>query len=317
MRAMPAMIALALMFGAASAQAAHGSRAEAVMDLIANPQGGPVVIAHRGCHNPDPLSGLAQSAPENSLVALQRCANIGVDVMELDIHQTIDGHLIIMHDDTVDRTTDGHGRVDQLTLEQIRALHLRDNLGGAKAALTAMGVPTLDEMLGAAQNIVLNLDVKGPIYAEVVDAVRRAGAQHRVIVKNIAGIGSAPLADMPAYRDVPFMPILSSADAAGSDLAAVAHRQGMAQHKPLAYELPYMDGANLPALAAEAHARHLRLWNNSLWAGFVSGYGGDVEALRDPDGVWGRQIRAGISMIQTDEPGPLLRFLRRAGQKNI
>jgi glycerophosphoryl diester phosphodiesterase len=298
-----------------AAPAAASGRAEALMAKIENPNGGVVVIAHRGCHNRDPRAGLADNAPENSIAGLDRCVKIGVDVMELDIRRTVDGYLVVMHDESVDRTTDGHGKVATLSLAQLRALHLKQDEGGAKAALTDQRVSTLDEMLAASENIVLNLDVKAAIYDEVVDAVRRAGAGQRVIVKNVAGSGSPALAGIEPYRQVPFMPILSSADPAGSDLAKVAQQQGGASKRPVAYELPYMDGANLPALAAEARRQGVRLWNNSLWQGFIAGYGGDIDALRDPDGVWGGQIRAGISAIQTDEPASLLRYLRQNGDK--
>jgi glycerophosphoryl diester phosphodiesterase len=62
-----------------------------------------------------PAKGL-DSVPENSLAALERCIELGVDMMETDIHRTRDGALVIMHDDTVDRTTDGTGAVADLTL---------------------------------------------------------------------------------------------------------------------------------------------------------------------------------------------------------
>lgn len=291
--------------------AVPGDRATAIARRIADPDGGAIVVAHRGCHNPAPRHGLS-SVAENSPAALDQCVALGVDVMELDVRRTRDGHLVILHDATVDRTTDGHGKVVDLTLAAVRALHLRDNEGGAGTTLTDARVPTLDEMLAQARGrIVLNLDVKDAIYAEVVAATERAGAAGRVIVKNAAGIGDPPLAALPPYDRIPFMPILSASDAAGSDLVAVMRRQDDGARRPLGYELPRMDAAQLPGVAAEAKRQHRRLWCNSLWDGFVRGMGGDVDALRDPQAVWGRMIAGGISMIQTDEPEALLRYLGR------
>ncbi len=61
-------------------------------------------------------------APSNTLYALKTAKAKGAEVLELDVHATLDGELVVLHDATVDRTTDGEGRVDSLTLEQIREL---------------------------------------------------------------------------------------------------------------------------------------------------------------------------------------------------
>ena len=70
-------------------------------------------VAHRGA------SG---NNPENTLRAFQKALEIGVDEIELDLRSTRDGHLVVMHDATVDRTTDGTGAIGELTLAEIRAL---------------------------------------------------------------------------------------------------------------------------------------------------------------------------------------------------
>ncbi len=278
---------------------------------LLDPNGRLLIAAHRGCHNPAPGHALP-SAPENSLVGLDHCVAMGIDIMETDVRRTRDGHLVMVHDATVDRTTNGTGAVDHLTLSQIKALRLRDNEGEKGAGLTDQQVPTLNEILAHAGNrIVLNLDIKDAIYAEVIDAVVRAGATDRVIVKTVAGIGSAPLAAMAPYDRVPFMPILSSGDAQGADLAAIVTRQASGKRRPIGVEVPRMPAAALPSVAAAARAAHGRVWANTLWEGFIGGYGGDVDALRDPDAVWGRLQRAGVGIVQTDEPEALRRYLMR------
>lgn len=267
-----------------------------------------LVVAHRGCHNPAPRHGWRSSTPENSLAGLERCIALGVDVAEGDVRRTRDGYLVMMHDDTVDRTTDGQGKVADLTLAQIRALRLRENEGGADVALTDQKIPTLDEMLASAKGrILLNLDVQDGLYAETIAAVRHAVQQDGVIVKQPASTGSPILADVPPFDDVPFMPIL----VAGPDMAAVATRQLSGRRKPVAFELARLTPAALSELAIIANRAGRRLWVNSLWEGFVRGVGGDVDALRDPDAVWGRMRDGGISAIQTDEPEALLRYLHR------
>ena len=195
----------------------HAADTNTIMRRIRDPQGGLIAIAHRGCHEPAPWHGWG-SAPENSALALDRCAQMGVEVMETDVHKTRDGYLVIMHDDTVDRMTEGKGAIETLTLAQIKALHLRANEGGPAAPLSDQTILTLEEMLALAKGrIVLNLDVKAMVYAEVVDAVMRAGAQERVIVKTTGGLGSAPLASMAPFDKVPFAVIPTSADERGVD----------------------------------------------------------------------------------------------------
>jgi glycerophosphoryl diester phosphodiesterase len=286
----------------------------AIRAKILDPQAGPVIVAHGGYHNPAPGHGLA-STPENSLAALDRCIAIGVDVMETDIRRTRDGYLVIMHDETVDRTTSGHGRVSAMPMAQINELRLRENEGGEEGARTDQRVVSLDQMLAHARGrIILNLDVKNAIFGEVAAAVRRANAVHRVIVKAYAGIGSLPLADVAPYDAAPFIAILSSGDTTGAELPAILAQQSRARVRPTAYEVPRMPVAALPPLAAAARSAGGRLWANSLWEGAIGGVGGDVDALRDPDSVWGRLVRGGITMIQTDEPEALHAYLRSKEQ---
>ncbi len=296
-------------------EAAPPTRAADVMRELHDPGGEVLIAAHRGCHNPAPGHGLATTAPENSRLALERCVSLGVDIVEMDVRQSRDGNLVIIHDATVDRTTDGHGRVSDLTIAQLRQLHLRDDEGGKAIAITDQRIMTLEELLRAAgDRLVLNLDVKDASYPAVVDAVVRLGAEGRVIVKAVAGIASPPLSGAAPFDRVSFMPILSASDDAGADLAAVARRQSLGARRPLGYELPYMDPDQLPPMAREARRQGARIWLNSLFEGFVRGWGGDSVAVSKPDDVWGRMTSGGVSIIQTDYPERLALYL---GDRNL
>jgi glycerophosphoryl diester phosphodiesterase len=130
-----------------------------------------VVAAHRG----GPSPGYA----ENSIEAMARVASQVPALHEIDIARTRDNVLVLMHDDTLDRTTTGTGDVRAHTLAQIKALRLKDNDG---KVLTHQ-VPTLREALEwAAGKVILELDVKrGVSYEDVVAEVRAAGAMARVV----------------------------------------------------------------------------------------------------------------------------------------
>ncbi|XQA66102.1 glycerophosphodiester phosphodiesterase family protein [Xanthomonas sacchari] len=275
---------------------------------LAAPDGGIFVVAHRGCHNPAPAHGFPGHAPENSLLGLERCVTLGVDMLETDIRRAGDGTLVMFHDATVDRTTDGTGKVAELTWPQLSRLRLRDDEGGADAPLTDQHPLTLQQMLAAAKGrIMLNLDVKAPIYAEVVEAVRRAGMERQVVVKTEVGVASQDLASMPPFDRINFTPVLLNPPGT-DDLVQTVRTQTDGKVRPVAIELPRMRLAQLPAVTALARQRHVRLLVNTLWEGFVADVGGDADAVRDPEAVWGRLYRAGIGAFQTDEPEALLRY---------
>src|SRR5690242_19634940 len=94
-----------------------------------------IVIAHRGDH---------RNAHENTLTALQKAIDAGVDYAEIDVRRTLDGHHVLMHDRTVDRMTDGHGAVEQLTLSQIQELHVHDL---KRPQIPSDRIPTFTETL--------------------------------------------------------------------------------------------------------------------------------------------------------------------------
>ena len=92
------------------------------------------IIAHRGG------SSLGN---ENTLSCIAAGMAAGADMVEIDVHQTADGALVVCHDMSVDRTTDGKGRIEDLTLAQIRSLRIV----GEDGVLTDEHIPTLDEVL--------------------------------------------------------------------------------------------------------------------------------------------------------------------------
>lgn len=293
----------------ASPAAPGEDHAAAIHRRIADPNGGPIVVAHRGCHAAAPDHSLP-SVPENSTAALDHCVAIGVDVMETDVRRAKDGTLVMIHDATLDRTTTGTGPVADRTIDELKMLRLRADLGGPDAPATDERIMTLDEMLTHAdRRIVLNLDIKDAIYPEVIDAVLRAHARDRVIVKTTASIATVPLSAIPPYDRVPFMPVLRY-PVAQDQLADVMRTQLRARKRPLGFELPTLTSAILPTLASIAREAHVRLWINTLGNGYVTDLGGDAQATADPARVWGRLQQLGISMIQTDAPEALIRLQR-------
>lgn len=97
-------------------------------------QGRPIVVAHRGG---------AALGMENSLSCIKAGIATGADMVEVDVHQTADGQLVVCHDATVDRTTNGQGRIERMTLVEVRALRLLQPDGSPSNET----LPTLEEVL--------------------------------------------------------------------------------------------------------------------------------------------------------------------------
>ena len=108
----------------------------------------PHVIAHRGD---------SRKAPENTIAAIKQAADLGADGIEFDVHVTADGLPAVIHDATVDRTTNGSGRVAQLSYEAIRDL---DAGSWFSEAFVGEPVPTLSEAVEAAGGTFINVHVK-------------------------------------------------------------------------------------------------------------------------------------------------------------
>ena len=92
---------------------------------------------------------------ENTMTAFEQAVLSGCDMIETDVHLTLDGYPVLIHDDTVDRTTNGHGRVDEMTLVELKELNAGDTKCPEK-------IPTLEELLAYVcdKNVTLNIEIK-------------------------------------------------------------------------------------------------------------------------------------------------------------
>ncbi|WP_369939999.1 glycerophosphodiester phosphodiesterase family protein [Xanthomonas medicagonis] len=272
-------------------------------DRLRDPHGDALVVSHRACWT---------FASENTLDGIAACIARGVDMVEIDVRTTHDGVLVLMHDATVDRTTDGHGAVAELEAAQIAALRVRSRGGGPDSTLTARHPPTLAQALALARGKVLvNLDIKAASLDQVIAAVEAAGAQRDVLL-------NVPL-DVPAA-------VLQRARKAGiavqalylqrdSPLSPQQALRRAAALRPAVVQLMFDDPAVLD-IAQRDLAPHARLFVNTMTNDIASGKPmrlsadyTDQRALRDPAAVWGGLRKRGVSMIQTDEPVALQRYL--------
>jgi glycerophosphoryl diester phosphodiesterase len=138
--------------------------------LAARRDGYPLISGHRGA---------AAYAPENTMAAFRAGLEAGADLLELDVQRTADGRLVVIHDHTLERTTDGRGPVAAHTLEELRRLDAGSWFGPSFAGER---IPTLEEVAAwAAGRIRLNIELKtlpaalGDLPEQVVEVCRRYG----------------------------------------------------------------------------------------------------------------------------------------------
>lgn len=252
-----------------------------------------IVVAHRGDW---------RNAPENSLQAIENCIKMGVDMVEIDVRETKDGQLILMHDETIDRTTTGTGKVSDLTWTYLQTLKLRDGIGHE----TPHRIPTLEEALKLCRGkILVNLDKSYDIFAQCFRIVQETGTENQVIIK-----GAIPYKQVKEefgkYLDkVHFMPIVR---AKNPDTKAIVDEY-LDSLKPVAFEftVPY-DTLQIVEYFDDIRAKGSSVWVNSLWP-HHNGGNDDEKAALDPS-VYNWFIENDIDIIQTDRPEILLEYLR-------
>ena len=248
-----------------------------------------LVSAHRGQKDPQ--------APENSLGSFRNTWERGPILMEIDIARSSDGVLMLLHDDTLDRTTTGSGPISKLTYRQIRQLYLKDGAGN----VVEERVPTLEEaLIWAKRNgAVLQLDIKrGVAVQEVVDAVRAAKMQRQVIL-----IAYNYADSVAAMRAAPEMMVSAS----GRDAAETARLLAIASPRMLLFTgtkeppadlIVRMDAARIEAITGTLGKPGERL---------------DDRYMADGKGTEYADLAAsGVTLIASDHPVDAWRALKSA-----
>lgn len=238
-----------------------------------------VVIAHRGDHT---------QAPENTLLALQHAIETGADYVEVDLRTTKDGHIVNIHDATVDRTTNGKGKVAEMTLKEFRKLRIRD---ARFPALKKMHPPTFQEILEMAKGkIHLYLDTKSVDPKQVYDQLRAYGMEYSVVVY----AGAEDWRDWKAVAA--HLPLMISPPRKASSVEDF-YRFWKTQ------PVDILDG---PYLAYTKEIVEAALsWGAHVWP--------DIQHPNEGPVMWDIPIQAGIRALQTDKPGELIAYLEKLG----
>jgi glycerophosphoryl diester phosphodiesterase len=255
-----------------------------------------LVAAHRGDW---------RNYAENSLEAIESCIRMGVDIVEIDVAKTKDGHLVLMHDKRVDRATSGKGLVSDLMLAEIRELRLRNGLG----RITDFQIPTFEEaMLVAKDRIMVDVDKADEYFDEVYKILEKTGTLKQAFVKSDKSYERLYRKYGAILDKMIFVAVIRPHN--GTTIDSVA---GILDKQFLVYEISFAEASKdlFYQMNAKLQNTSSVLWFNSLWDSNSGGYTDD-KALKDPDGNWGYLIDTlGARIIQTDRPALLLEYLRK------
>ncbi len=257
----------------------------------------PLLFAHRGG---------ADLWPENTLFAFERAAAMGADVLELDVRLTADGELVVMHDASVDRTTNGKGKVRDMTLAELKQLDAGYRFtpdDGATYPYRGQGIaiPTLAEVFRAFPSHIINIEIKDYVPEAVerlVELIEANQAENRVIVSSFDD------ETMKYFRRL--APHVANAAAPGEiRIFYIFSRLRLTRfHRPLsdAYQIPVeRDGIRLDTKtfidAAHSKNQKVHYWTID-----------DPEEMR-------RLLSLGADGVMTDRPDLALDVFREFGYK--
>jgi glycerophosphoryl diester phosphodiesterase len=260
--------------------------------VVARPTARPVNFAHRGG---------AALAPENTLEAFRRGLKAGADRLEMDLHLSRDGRVVVIHDATVNRTTDGAGAVREMTLREIRQLDAgyRFTPDGETYPFRGRGIkiPTLEEVYREFPGVPVNVEIKAaPEGWETMvwDVIRSHRAGDRTIV------AAANHDVIRRFREVSGGEVPTAASGREVRDFLIALRLGRTGRLKPAYRALQVPvryrGVRIvtPRFVAAAHALGLRV---------------DVWTVNDPR-LMRRMLDMGVDGIMTDRPDLLAEILK-------
>lgn len=254
-----------------------------------------MVLAHRG--------GFVNT-PENSIAAIQNSINMGVDIVELDVRLSKDGHLVIMHDETINRTTNGTGNVSDYTLAELKQFKLVLSNG----AVSNEFIPSLKDVLAFSKNKMHLFIDKGDDYLDLIYA--------DMLATNTVG--------QTLMGGTLFFSIFKQKYPAIWDKINYIPRAGIGQS--LTYITDFETGINpigyFPSCGLissnSAVFNKIKEFNIWMFSETLKGGGSNncSEEALGGENIWNWEIQQGIDGIFTDRPNELIDFLETKGLHN-
>jgi len=289
------LLTLLILFVAGATISLAQQPATKLVDVFSGKNKSILVAAHRGDW---------RIAPENSLKALQSCIEQGFDMMELDVKMTKDSVLIVMHDQTIDRTTNGKGNVSDYTLEDIRKFRLRNGLG----RVTNNEIPTFKElMLVAKGKILINVDKGNDHLKEVFEVLKETRTTNQSIVNIGDNINYQKLTQTTKIpSDAYIMVVVNMVRPEALDIIKSYSPMKKSMIQPIFNTDTLSNLESLPVIAKDQ-----RIWLNSLWPSLNGGHDDDRAVEQDQkEESWGWLVAHKPVILQSDRPEALIKYLR-------
>lgn len=254
-----------------------------------------MVAAHRGDW---------RNAPENSLLAIQEAIEMGVDIVEVDIGMTADSVLVLMHDNTLDRSTTCVGEIRSFTYDSLmNHCLLRDGLSDE----TPYPIPTLEQALELIKGrVIINLDKAENFVPLTYSLLKKTNTVDHAIfssyypyekLKRLSGDYLDSIFYMPKVKHSTKKPNAYVDLFLKNTESLILQTRALTEQDTLLQIIPY------------AKDKDLLIWINTL-EDFHSAGHTDEKAMQDPDAHWGWVIDQGANIIQTDRPQLLIDYLK-------
>ena len=237
-----------------------------------------VVIAHRGSH---------LNVPENTLAAYENAIKEGADYVEIDLRTTKDGHLVIMHDESITRMTGIKGQVKDLNYSDIRDLKIKP---AVKGDTNTYRIPEFADVLNVCkERINIYLDFKDADVDKTYGLLKKYGMQNNVVVY---------LNKEEQYGQwksiAPHVPLMSSLP----ENANISQLNNFMDEK----HLDVVDNAYTIDLINLVHKRKIAVWL-------------DVQSEDEGPAKWEQALKLGADGLQTDHPEKLIKYLQDQGKR--
>jgi glycerophosphoryl diester phosphodiesterase len=255
-----------------------------------------MVVAHRGDW---------RNAPENSLQAVQNCIAMGVDMVEIDLKQTKDSVIVVMHDKTLERTSTGTGLVKDHEYDSIKNLFLKNGYGMP----TEQRIPTLEEVLKLCKGKILVFLDKGYPYApKIMSIAQNLNMQNQLFIEGRHHYQKVKSQYGEILKDRNYMPrVKVNNDTLAFQNYVAPFLKSNVQIFICSVDTAKINDAKSFIQKIKTHNKKIML--TSLWEHTCAGYTDD-RAIENPEANWGKIVDLGADLICTDRPLALLNYLR-------
>jgi glycerophosphoryl diester phosphodiesterase len=251
------------------------AKAQPHLPTLYNPSHHVVVIAHRGYHI---------YVPGNTIAAYKQAIAIGADYVEVDLRETKDEHLVVMHDATVNRMTSGKGKVKNLTYKDIKGLKIH---GIMKGDHHIYHVPDFKQVLALCKgHINIYLDFKDANVTKTWRLIKAAGMENHVAVyinkKKQYGEWKKTAPQIPLIASIP------------EENVNVRQIDSFLGNK----DIKIVDNAYSPRIIKILHSKGIEAWL-------------DTESEIEDASIWQKMLNMGADGLQTDHPRRVIQYLER------